>query len=282
MLRQAQLALLAATVWVASGTLSSAQDSKPDNSQSSPAPCSVIPQPDPCGSKPANSGAADKSKKPSASEKFPFPGEPASNSSSPDAPPPQSAPGLNGVPQTPDSPTPNAPAEPASKKFPFPGESSKPDLSAPGASSSSSSSSSSSDDAGDTPDTTPNPNPGTGNPGLKDAGSSGNNPTPGRHILHRVNPPGTKLQSPEEREAEDLDVAHFYMDQGDLAGAYLRGKDAVKIKPDDPDAHFLLAEVAVRLNKRDEAIAEYSACLKLDPDEKQAKDSRKALTRLQR
>ena len=72
------------------------------------------------------------------------------------------------------------------------------------------------------------------------------------------------------------------MDQGDLAGAYLRGKDAVKIMPDDPEAHFVLAEIASKLNKRDEAIAEYNACLKLDPDEKQAKDSRKALTRLQR
>ena len=147
-------------------------------------------------------------------------------------------------------------------------------------SSSSSSSNSSSDDAanpGDTPDPTPN-----ANPDLKDAGSSGNNPTPGRHILHRVNPPGTKLQSAEEREAEDLDVAHFYIDQGDLAGAYLRGKDAVKTMPDDPEAHFLLAEIAAKLNKREEAIAEYNSCLKLDPDEKQAKDSRKALTRLQR
>jgi Tetratricopeptide repeat len=42
----------------------------------------------------------------------------------------------------------------------------------------------------------------------------------------------------------------------------------------------LLAEIAQKLNKRDEAIAEYNACLKLDPSEKQVKDARKALARL--
>ena len=103
---------------------------------------------------------------------------------------------------------------------------------------------------------------------------------PGRHILHRVNPIGTKLQSADERENEDLDVAHFYIGNGDLQGAYLRAQDAVKTVPDDPGAHFLLADVALKLNKRDEAIAEYNACLKLDPIPKQAKDAHKALARL--
>ena len=90
----------------------------------------------------------------------------------------------------------------------------------------------------------------------------------------------TKLQSPEEREAEDLSIAHFYTQSGDLQGAYLRSKDAVNTIPDDPDAHFALAEAALKLNKRDEAIAEYNACLKLDPGDKEAKAARKALARL--
>jgi tetratricopeptide (TPR) repeat protein len=123
------------------------------------------------------------------------------------------------------------------------------------------------------------PGAGAADPALTDKGSEGT-PTPGRHILHRVNPVGTKLQSSDERESEDLDVAHFYMQSGDLKGAYLRGQDAVKIAPDDPGAHYLLAETARKLNKRDEAIAEYNACLKLDPPEKQAKDARKALAAL--
>lgn len=88
------------------------------------------------------------------------------------------------------------------------------------------------------------------------------------------------MQTADERVAEDLDVAHFYVQTGDLQGAYLRSQDAVKTSPDDPDAHFTLAEIAQKLNKRDEAIAEYNACLKLDPADKQAKDARKALARL--
>jgi Tfp pilus assembly protein PilF len=112
---------------------------------------------------------------------------------------------------------------------------------------------------------------------LKDTGSEG---TPGRHLLHRVNPVATKLQTADEREAEDLSVAKFYTDTGDLKGAYLRSQDAVKTAPDDPEAHFALAEAALKLNKRDEAMAEYTVCLKLDPVDKEAKQARKALAAL--
>jgi TolA-binding protein len=179
---------------------------------------------------------------------------------------------LTGVPDAP-----QAPGAPAPKKdFPFPGET-KPDAAAPTDGSSSSSSSSSSNSDAPTIDADGNPV----GPGTQDKGTESTPATPGRHILHRVNPIGTKLQSPDERESEDLDVAHFYVETGDLKGAYLRSQDAVKTAPDDPNAHFALAEIAMKLNKRDEAIAEYKACLKLDPIEKQAKEARKALARLQ-
>jgi hypothetical protein len=229
--------------------------SKPD---AGPAPCKVDPQPDPCGTTPA-AGA-----KPSATEKFPFPGEPAAAD--------PSAPSLSGIPAAPE--TPEAPTAPAAKKdFPFPGDATPDAASSPSAGWSSSSSSSS----GDAPQY--DPAAGTTDPPLADKGSEGG-PTPGRHILHRVNPVGTKLQSTDERESEDLDIAHFYMQSGDIKGAYLRSQDAVKTDPADPGAHYMLAETARKLNKRDEAIAEYSACLKLDPTEKQAKDARKALAAL--
>ena len=142
-------------------------------------------------------------------------------------------------------------------------------------SSSSSSSSSGDDAAAADPDANSAGTP--DGAGLKDKGSEG---TPGRHLLHRVNPVGTKLQTADEREAEDLSVAKFYTETGDLQGAYLRSQDAVKTEPDDPDAHFALAEAALKLNKRDEAIAEYKACLKLDPVDKEAREARKALERL--
>ena len=98
--------------------------------------------------------------------------------------------------------------------------------------------------------------------------------------MKRVNPVGTKLQSPEERESEDLSVAKFYTDTGDLQGAYLRASDAVKIAPDDPDAHCALAETALKLQKKDEAIVQFNACLKLDPVEKEANNARKQLAKL--
>ena len=257
--------LLVAGAWAAWVVVPGYAQSKPS---SGPAPCSVTPQPDPCGTAPAPAG------KPSATEKFPFPGTP----SAPDA----GTPSISGVPQAPDAPAASSGSISADKKFPFPGDASKPDASgSTGASSSSSSSSSSSNDDG-TP-TDPNASgatPSDSTPALKDKGSEGTSATPGRHILHRVNPVGTKLQTPDEREQEDLDVAHFYVQSGDLQGAYLRSQDAVKTAPDDPDAHFALAEIAQKLNKRDEAIVEFNAVLKLDATDKQVKDARRALARL--
>ena len=257
--------VLAAGVWVASVALPCEAQSKPP---ADTAPCTVAPQPEPCGTTPSSSA------KPNATEKFPFPGAASgsSNTPAPDAAPPN----LNGVPDAPDAPSKGA--QGGKKDFPFPGDADKPDAS--DTPSGSSSSSSSSDDA--IPGV-PGANPGSksdATPGLTDKGSEGAQTQPGRHILHRVNPVGTKLQTPDEREAEDLDIAHFYTQTGDLQGAYLRSQDAVKTMPEDPEAHFALAEIALKLNKKDEAIAEYNACLKLDPDEKQVKASRKALARL--
>lgn len=212
-------------------------------------------------------------------ERFPFPAS---------APPGSSAPGFGiGAPKAPDAPA--ADAAPAAsptdtlKKFPFPGEDSGVPSAAPGlpaapeagtsssSSSSSSSNSSSSDDgAGDLPGSSPD---------LKDAGSEGSATRSGGHILHRA-APVVKVQTPDERESEDLRVANYNLDSGNVQGAYLRAKDAVKTAPDDPEAHFALAETAAKLGKKDEAIAEYNACLKLDPSDERKKDSDKALARL--
>ena len=63
-------------------------------------------------------------------------------------------------------------------------------------------------------------------------------------------------------------------------GAYLRAKDAVKIQPDYPEGHFALGEAAKRLKKKDEAVAEFEAYLKLAPDGERAKAAEKALDEL--
>lgn len=270
-----------AVVCCAQSTPASNPLPKPDNG---PAPCSVAPQPVPCGATSTVTG------KPGTAEQFPFPGE-DSGSSVPLTPLPPAASG-SGVPPTPratgSSSGTAAGAHKTEAEFPFPGEDDKSagTTGGPGGNgaadssggataggSSSSSSSGGAIDAGDATaaDGTPD------GAGLVDKGSEG---TTGRHLLHRVNPVGTKLQSADEREAEDLSVAKFYNDKGDLQGAYLRSQDAVKTAPGDPDAHFALAEAAMKLNQRDEAIAEYKACLKLDPADKEAKAARKSLQRL--
>lgn len=262
-IRWAHIGLLLAVSMCAAGRMSIAQSVD----QSSPAPCATTAQPDTCGSKPASGD------KKSPAEKFPFPGQTTSQPDSSAAP-------VNQAPRSADPPSaPPAAGVSPDKKFPFPGDSGTASKPAIGPTSGSSSSSSSDGepnpaDAASSPDANPTPE-------LQDKGSEGQKTVPGRHILHRVNPPGTKLQSPEERAAEDVDVARFYMDTGDFNAAYLRGKDAVKLLPDDPSAHFTLAEAAMKLDKREEAIEHYQQCLKLDPIDKEAKAAKKALSRLQ-
>jgi len=149
-----------------------------------------------------------------------------------------------------------APASPKNA-FPYPG-----DPEATGSSSSNSSGSSSSSSTN--PDLTP---------ALDDAGSEG---TTTRRKLPKV----TRLQNDEDRAYEDLTVARFYRDKGDLNAAYLRSKDATTVQPQLPDAHFVLAEIAEKLKKRDEAVAEFTTYLKLQPDGDSSKAAQKALDRL--
>lgn len=228
----------------------------------------------------------------STAQKFPYPGEaPAQPSAdSPDASagkkfpyPGKGSPGSD-VPHDPAAEK-KAADTPAGKRFPYPGES--PDLQPdPGAtpkpdtppsnSPPSGSSSSSSDEAdGSSSSKTPDPlgpkgqyddDDDTGNPKLADKGSSG------RRTLKVVKP-----QSDTDRVDEDLSIAKYYVQSGNKMGAYLRAKDAVKIQPDYPEAHFALGEAAKRLNKKEEAVAEFTAYLKLSPDGEKSKAAEKAL-----
>ena len=153
----------------------------------------------------------------------------------------------------------------------------KPD-DAPSSSSSSSSStppdssSSSSDDAsaGSSSNSPKNPDDDDEDkPKLADKGSSG------RRTLKVVKP-----QSDTARVDEDLSVAKFYGQSGNYMGAYLRAKDAVKTQPDYAEGHFALGEAAKRLKKKDEAVTEFEAYLKLSPDGSEAKAAEKALDEL--
>ncbi|WP_213803424.1 tetratricopeptide repeat protein [Granulicella sp. dw_53] len=223
---------------------------------SPPAPCT-----NPCPDAPADS------KQPSTVQQFPYPGDktkaspkPPSASTDPDAPAP--APDANPAKQFPYPGDKTKAADPdanPAKQFPYPGDSKN---------SGSSSSSSSSDPAPDPDNPTSTTDP--------------DDPAASVEQSHRRKLPKVRnLQSDDEREAEDLTVARYYRNTGNWNAAYLRSKDAVKLKPDDPDAHLLLAEAAHKLNKHDEAVAEYSALLKLDASDDQVKTARKALDHLQ-
>ena len=178
---------------------------------------------------------------------FPFPGE------VPDMPTPS---------PPPDAPRTSAPgtAKPtAPGSFPFPGE---PASDLPSSSSSSSSSSAT--------DAAPSNDPET--PALKDEGSTGSTRFARKHL--------NKVEDLDTREAKDLEVSHYYVTTGNFQAAYLRAKDAVATIPDDPAAHLALAQTAQRLKKKDEAVAEYNAYLKLNPEGEKASAARKALAGL--
>jgi tetratricopeptide (TPR) repeat protein len=209
------------------------------------APCPASGQAADKTAKPCTAPASD-AKKPSATEQFPFPGEAAKPATAPDAP------GVN-------TPTPAGAHPSAASEHPFPSD-------ADSSSSSSSSGSSSSDNADDP--TAP------AGPPLHDEGSEG---TTTRRKLPKVK----RVQTDDERVDEDLSVAKFYVNDGNLQGAYLRAKDAVKIQPDYSETHFVLGEVAQKMKKRDEAIAEFSTYLKLDPKGEKMKAAQKALAELQ-
>jgi tetratricopeptide (TPR) repeat protein len=182
--------------------------------------------------------------KKSAAQQFPFPGEPPKPANPPDSP----------VPAT----TPSG----AAAQHPFPTQT-PPKL--PGNDSSSSSSSSSDDDPAPTPGDTP---------------TTGGDPPEGTSV-HRRLPKVKAIKTDDERVDEDLTVARFYMNDENYQGAYLRAKEAVQIQPDYSATHFALAEIAQKMKKKDEAIAEYQAYLKLDPDGEKAKAAKKALADLQ-
>jgi hypothetical protein len=177
---------------------------------------------------------------------FPFPGE------VPDIP--VSAP----PPDAPKTSAPSAAKPTAPGSFPFPGE----PASQPPSSTSSSSSSAT--------DAAPSDDPGT--PALKDEGSTGSTRFARQHL--------SKVEDLDTREAKDLEVSHYYVTTGNFQAAYLRAKDAVAIIPDDPAAHLALAQTAQRLKKKDEAVAEYNAYLKLEPEGDKASAARKAVAAL--
>ena len=213
-------------------------------------------------------------------KQFPFPGEPAAPAPASNSPARQ-APATSGT-----APASSNPAQ----AFPFPGEDKTPlvqpdgtvvpsdtpsaaglkDAGSSGESSSSDSSSSSSSTSG---------SGGDGLAGLPDDPNSKGPLADDDTVIKkpRKKAPAVIAQTDSQREAEDLNVYGFYMDDNNFRGAYLRAADAVAHAPDDPNAHFALAEVARKLGKLDEALTQYKQTLTLDPIPKDKKAAEKAV-----
>jgi tetratricopeptide (TPR) repeat protein len=79
---------------------------------------------------------------------------------------------------------------------------------------------------------------------------------------------------------KDVKVGDFYMGKQNYKGAYSRYKEATEVDAGNAEAVFGLAEAARGLNKKDEAINNYTIYLDAFPDGEKSKAARKALATL--
>ncbi len=105
-------------------------------------------------------------------------------------------------------------------------------------------------------------------------------------VFHTCLPWGisTALPTPEaEREfAKNFDVGDTYFKGRNYKAAESRFREALEIKPDDPDATYMLAESIAKLGRFREAREEYESYLKLSPRGPSADRARKAIHKLGR
>ena len=91
-----------------------------------------------------------------------------------------------------------------------------------------------------------------------------------------------RVKLEQNRVADDLKVGRYYLHDGDLAGAEGRFKDALEHDPENPDAHFALAELLLKQKRKPEAVAELKRYLNLAPDDEHTKDAQKMLAKLEK
>lgn len=79
---------------------------------------------------------------------------------------------------------------------------------------------------------------------------------------------------------DDLKVGRFYFKDGNYAGATARYQDALQHDPENPEAHFGLAQVLLKQNKRQDAIGHLQRYVQLAPDDEHTKEAQKLLAKL--
>ena len=82
------------------------------------------------------------------------------------------------------------------------------------------------------------------------------------------------------RAAKDIEVGDFYFKRGNYIAAESRYREALLYKQNDAMATFRLAESLEKLNRPDEARAEYQSYLNILPNGPKAKDAEKAMNHL--
>lgn len=80
--------------------------------------------------------------------------------------------------------------------------------------------------------------------------------------------------------AKDVRVGGFYLQVKNYKGAYDRFLEATRVAPENGQAVFGLAEAARGLDRKQEAVTNYTIYLQAFPDGKKAKDAQKALKEL--
>ena len=134
------------------------------------------------------------------------------------------------------------------------------------------------DDAGESSsknsqiDLSPPPNDAKDHPGSADVltneGTAGGGDTT---EFHPWNP---------HKAAKDVEVGDYYFKRKNYAGAESRYREALLYKDNDAVATYKLAVCLEKMNRRDEALAEYEGYLKILPNGPEAAEAKKAVERL--
>jgi Tfp pilus assembly protein PilF len=70
----------------------------------------------------------------------------------------------------------------------------------------------------------------------------------------------------EEQVTALLENAYLHRSRGDLDGAIALCEEAIRLKPDNPSAHALIAQIAVQQGDKDRAIREYERVVAISPN----------------
>ncbi len=87
----------------------------------------------------------------------------------------------------------------------------------------------------------------------------------------------TRDQTQDGRIHDDLNVADFYMKNGNYRGAYMRYEDALKFDPQNDTALYMIGEAMCKQNMTSDAMAQFKRYTKTNPQGKYARKAEKMM-----